>query len=234
MGRKFRPLLLAALMALLLAGCGAPQSGQGSPDGNNAVNSPPVSQAPGTTSPQTGTQDPSAPASPGPETPEQRLKNAAVEIVEILRDRDLERLSGIIDSDKGLLFSPYAHINAQTALTFQAHELPDFKDGQKRVWGSYDGSGEPIELTFLEYFEKFVYNRDFASAPEVSLNSMKGTGNSSFNGLEVFPGASYVEFHYPGFDKQYEGMDWESLILVLLPDGQDWKLCAIVHAGWTI
>jgi len=65
------------------------------------------------------------------------------------------------------------------------------------------------------------------------VNELKGTGNSPFNGTEVFPGASCVEFHFPGFDPQHEGMDWESLILVLMPREQDWKLCAIVHASWT-
>ncbi len=232
MRRKYPLLLLAALMALLLSGCGANQAGTGR---DMTVNVPPATQEPADPpASQTGTPAASAPASTAPESPEQRLKNTALEIVEMLRDRDLERLSGVIDPEKGLLFSPYAHIQAQTALSFQADDLPGFKDSQKRVWGSYDGSGEPIELTFLEYFEKFVYDRDFLGAPEVNVNKLNGTGNTPFNGLEVFPGASYVEFHFPGFDKQHEGMDWESLILVLLPDGQEWKLCAIVHAGWTI
>jgi len=32
------------------------------------------------------------------------------------------------------------------------------------IWGEYDGSGDPIKLTFAQYFDKFVYDHDFANA----------------------------------------------------------------------
>lgn len=210
-----RALLLALATVLLAAACASPQAGP-EPSGGSGGGS-------------ASTPDASSPADM-----EQRLKTQAAEIAEMLRNRDLDRLKDVIDPETGLTFSPYAYIDTETALRFGPEELPDFQDTKKRIWGAYDGTGDPIELTFREYFEKFVYDQDFASAPEVSVNALKGTGNSSFNGLEVFPGASYVEFHFPGFDPQYAGMDWESLILVLMPREQDWKLCAIVHASWTI
>ena len=208
--------LLALIAALwLLSACAAPKAGQDPAKGNPAeggASSPEASQ---------------------PAEMEQSLRAKAEEIAAMLRDRDLERLKTVIDPETGLTFSPYAYIDTATAQRFRPQELPDFQDAEKRIWGAYDGTGEPIELTFREYYEKFVYDKDFAGAPEISVNELKGTGNSPFNGTEVFPGASCVEFHFPGFDPQHEGMDWESLILVLMPREQDWKLCAIVHASWT-
>ena len=44
--------------------------------------------------------------------------------------------------------------------------------------------------------------------------------------------------HFPGFDKKYGGMDWESLRLVFedatLGGGTELMLVGIVHAQWTI
>lgn len=232
MRKRIPLLLLAAILGILLSGCGA------RPDqANNASGSdtrPTQATESTTVLPAESSDSPSPSASPAKSDPIESLKRAARDAVDILRERDLNRLAKIVDPEKGLRFSPYAHIDEKTSLLFQADELPSFKDTKTYTWGVYDGSGEPIELSFRDYFEKFVYNQDFSSAPDVSINSLKGQGNVPFNGTELYPDASYVEYHFSGFDKKNEGMDWESLILVMRPVGQEWKLCAIVHAGWTI
>lgn len=239
--RRMYPLLLAALLALLLAGCGAANN-EGATDVPKSTPSPVTSQ--GNEPSPTNISDPSSTPPPAESTgtdtqepsgiPAISLENAAHEVVDLLRDRDLNSLSKWIHPELGLRFSPYSHINPDADLTFKADELPGFKSADKLVWGSFDGSGDPIELTFREYYEKFVYNQDFADAPNVNANKIMGTGNSEYNGADVYPGSSFVEFHFPGFDKKYEGMDWQNLILVFLPDGESWKLTAIVHGQWTI
>lgn len=242
--RNLSPHLAIGLLALLLSGCGA--SSSDSRSNNTPVATGPIISATASQSSDSVIMDggdqgtvgstPSPSESPAASysDPEQAAKQAAQEIMNILRSRDLERLAKAIDPEQGLRFSPYAHIDSETAQLFQPDELPDFKNTDKLVWGSFDGSGEPIKLSFREYFEKFVYDQDFASAPDVTVNKLLGQGNVPFNGQELYPDASYVEFHYPGFDKKNEGMDWESLILVLRQNGQDWKLCAVVHAQWTV
>lgn len=226
-------LAMAGVLALLLSGCGAASS-DSSPN-----TAPPTTGLPSATTPVQSTAQPSpsasaAPSQPAETDPELQLEKAAREIVDILRDRDLERLAEVIDNEQGVRFAPYPHLDEKTSLHFKSGELPGFKDTKKLIWGSYDGSGEPIELTFRDYFEKFVYDQDFASAPVVSVNKLTGKGNTPFNGLELYPDASFVEFHFPGFDKSNEGMDWESLILVLRQVDNDWKLSAVVHGQWTI
>ncbi|MDB4866701.1 MAG: hypothetical protein JWR03_1034 [Cohnella sp.] len=239
--RRVYPLLLfAVILALLLSGCGASSAPDGSTDVAAATpdsrSHESLSAAMNSAEPLTPVASPEpASGSLSPETgPESKLKQAASDIVDILRDRDLKRLAETVDPDKGLRFSPYSNIDAKSGQVFKAGGLPTFKDATKLTWGSYDGRGEPIELTFRNYFEKFVYDQDFAGAPSISVNKLLGVGNMKFNGKKLYPNASFVEYHFPGFDKKNNGMDWESLVLVLVPSGNDWKLCAIVHNQWTI
>ncbi|MFD0673368.1 hypothetical protein [Cohnella sp. GCM10027633] len=237
MMRKLAPLLLAAVLALVTAGCGSSSNN----DGANAPSAIPESSAPSSQPSATASHssEPSA-GSAGDNTAqpsgssEQALKDAASTIVELLRDRDLGTLSDWVDPGQGLRFSPYSHIDTAGSQLFQADKLPDFKDTAKLQWGTADGSGEPILLTFRDYYEKYVYNQDFADAPNVSVNALVGQGTTAFNAAEVYPGSSYVEFHFPGFDEKAEGMDWQSLVLVFVPAGEEWKLVSVVHGQWTI
>ena len=48
------------------------------------------------------------------------------------------------------------------------------------------------------------------------------------------PDAVMVEFHYPGFDAAYGGMDWRSLRLFLEQKDGTWYVVGIVHGQWTI
>jgi hypothetical protein len=43
-----------------------------------------------------------------------------------------------------------------------------------------------------------------------------------------------VEYYFPGFEAQYEGMDWKSLRLVFEQHQGSWKLVGIIHNEWTI
>lgn len=245
MMRRLLPLVAAAALALQLAGCGASGSGNDADSAAPAANaeatltaSPAGIQVPGPgSSPSSGD-----PASGGtnptestatPPNQEAALLDAAHEVAGALRDRDLKRLAEWIDPVNGVRFSPYAHIDEKSDIVWRPDELPSFKDTRTFVWGTSDGKGDPIQLSFRDYFEKFVYDQDFADAPDINANKLLGTGNVEFNGQDVYPDSSFVEFHFPGFDSKLDGMDWESLILVFTPSGQDWKLRSIVHSQWT-
>ncbi len=162
------------------------------------------------------------------------VRNRAGEAVNALRNRDMTKLSELIHPDKGVRFSAYSHATEKD-MTFSASQIADiFNSQQKYFWGSYDGSGDPIELTFEEYFKKFVYDRDFAGAPQVGYNKILGTGNTLVNINEFYPGCNFVEYHFPGFDPQYSGMDWVSLRFVLENKSGTWYLVGILHDQWTI
>lgn len=179
--RRMTPLLSAAILALLLSGCGSASNSNGATDAPKAFPSAGSSLGIEATV-NTGSETPAPteliPSETGPSdssnVPDARLEEAAREVVEYLRERDLTSLTPLIDSELGLRFSPYSHINTETDLVFQADTLPDFKDAKKMVWGTADGSGEPIELSFRDYYEKFVYNKDFGNAPNISFNKILG------------------------------------------------------------
>jgi hypothetical protein len=42
-----------------------------------------------------------------------------------------------------------------------------------------------------------------------------------------------VEYHFTGFEPDYGGLDWRSLRLVFMQDGDEWFLIGIVHDEWT-
>jgi hypothetical protein len=101
-------------------------------------------------------------------------------------------------------------------------------------WGTYDGSGMPIELTFREYYEEFVYDVDFARPDVVGFNERVGQGNSIDNIASAYPDGVMVEYHFEGFDPEYAGMDWRSLRLVFEEKDGIWYLVGVVHDQWTI
>jgi hypothetical protein len=68
----------------------------------------------------------------------------------------------------------------------------------------------------------------------IGNNIVIGKGNTLENIHEVYPDGVFVEFHFTGFNEQYDGMDWKSLRLVFEQDGGSWRLVGIVHDQWTI
>lgn len=168
-------------------------------------------------------------------TEQQPVLNRAMAVVNLLKQKDMAGLAPYIHPAKGVRFSPYASVNLQRDLVFTLKQLPAlFSNSQKYDWGIYDGSGEPINLTFNDYYGKFVYDVDFARPHMIGNNRQIGKGNSINNIAEAYPGDVFVEFHFSGFDPKYNGMDWRSLRLVFEEVNGAWYLIGIVHDQWTI
>lgn len=163
------------------------------------------------------------------------LEDAANQVIEILKNKDLEQLAEFVHPNKGVRISPYGYVNVQNDIVLKPMDLNGkFDDDTVYLWGSYDGSGEPIELTFGEYYDKFVYDKDFANSEKFILNEILGTGNTLININEVYPNAEFAEYHFSGFNPEYEGMDWVSLRLVFEKYNDGWVLVGIIHDQWTI
>lgn len=160
---------------------------------------------------------------------------AALTLVEQIADQDFEAVAQFVDPDEGVLFSPYGYVDVNEDLVFFPQDLETaFQDATVYTWGAFDGTGDPIDKTFAEYYDRFIYDQDYASPHLIGNNTIVGTGNTLINLEDVYPDAGFVEFHFTGFDPQYEGMDWRSLRLVLEEQNGSWVLRAIVHDEWTI
>jgi len=211
-------LALWLIPAALLIGCASPSvpPTDGQPQGDQ---NPPVSD-------------------PGPGSPnaQEDLVTAAREAVNALREKDMERLAALVHPSKGVRFSPYGYVLAEPDgdLVFTADQVRGLlQDQTVYTWGMYDGSGAPIDLTFAEYYEKFIYDHDFANVDQMAVNTIIGRGNTMINLDEAYPNGRFVEYHYPG-TKENDHIDWASLRLVFEEVDGLWYLVGIVHDQWTI
>jgi hypothetical protein len=164
---------------------------------------------------------------------QQVVLDRAAKVIAVLKDKDMIALAGYVHPQLGLHFSPYASVK-DTDQVFSADKISGLMaDSTVDTWGAYSGSGEPIELTYAEYYSKYVYDVDFANAPQMALNHRLGVSTTMDNSAEFYPGAMIVEYYFPGFDPQFEGMDWQSLRLVFMQDNNTWYLGGIIHDQWT-
>lgn len=159
----------------------------------------------------------------------------AIQAVDLLDDDDMNGLAAMAHPNKGIRFTPYSYVDISSDKVFTASQIPNLmSDATIYTWGSYDGTGDPIDLTFADYYEEFIYDQDFNNPHIIGNNTIIGTGNSLDNLTDIYPNGEFVEFHFTGFDPQYEGMDWASLKLVFEEDNGTWYLVAIIHSQWTI
>lgn len=163
---------------------------------------------------------------------EAKVGSRAREAVLAIRDRDMATLAQLAHPAKGVFFSPDANVDPRQDERITRVELPGaLADPAKRIWGVYDGVGGPIDLTFADYFKRFVYDRDFAAAPQISYNRAIGSGNTIENTADMYPDAVMVEYHFPSSPNR---LDWKSLRLLFEELDGAWYLVAVVHAEWTI
>ena len=156
------------------------------------------------------------------------------EVLLVLKNKDYTAFAKYIHPEDGCLFSPYGYIDTVAARVIsQANFVNLLNDGKKLNWGNYDGSGDAIELSLKQYFEKFVYNADFLYPEKFAINKMLGSGNSLNNLTKIFPNLNFTESYFPGFKKEYSGMDWTTLRLVFKKLGDKFYLRAVVHDQWT-
>lgn len=163
-------------------------------------------------------------------------EETARNIVAIIAARDIDALAELIEPGRGLTFSPYGYVEPTGVVILRPTEFVQaWVTNKNFIWGRFDGSGEPIALPIRDYFERFVYDAEFDAAPVVAVDRVVGRGNTRPNHAEAFPNATVVEFHVPGTDPEYGGMDWSSLRCVLVPRrGGGWWLIGLVHDQWTI
>ncbi len=178
-------------------------------------------------------EDP-VPLSTGP-TPGASLLTTAMEVIDLIEDMNMSDLDVYVHPSKGVRFTPYDYVDLQNDIVIQAAQFQNLVNSPVvNNWGEFDGTGDPINMTFDDYYDRFIYDADFAN-PEIIGNNYKiGTGNIINNVDTEYPNGQFVEFHFTGFDPQYEGMDWRSLKLVFEDYNGAWHLVGIIHGEWTI
>lgn len=158
----------------------------------------------------------------------------SLQVLELIEDNDLQALTNHIHPSSCLRFSPYPYLQPEDQVVCPP-QIRELKSQPEPVlWGRFDGSGKPINMTYGAYYDQFIYDQNYLKAPVIGLNQAVSTGNAPNNIPEVYPGAVFIEYHFPGIDPQYGGLDWRSLRLVYQQIDSTWYLTAIVHGEWTI
>jgi len=162
------------------------------------------------------------------------LEKRAEKAIKAIEGKNMEVLADLVHPVKGVRFTPYTFVNGGRNIFFYAKDLPGaMGDNTVHRWGEHDGTGEPIFLTFAQYYEEFVYDHDYANAEEILWNEHMEHGSMIDNASEAYPGSQIVEYHFHGFDEQYDGMDWSSLRLVWEEFDGSWYLVGIIHDQWS-
>ena len=251
--------LTSALLIALLAGCAPPE-----PSAPEAVHDfkPPLSYlhpVPNCTISRECTILPTE----SPHTPvllPEVAREAAMEIIAALKARDMAAIANWAHPFRGVRFSPSVFVNPETDQVWSAAELPAwFEDRTPRVWGSVEswrdykqrGSSSPtyslIRLTPTEYFERYIFDRDYSQGatiriidnrvfPPVERGILESYGN---NVAGLYPTATQVVFYFQrtpeqaAQDDKSRRPDRDVLRLVFVGDGQSAResvrLLAIVH-----
>lgn len=168
-----------------------------------------------------------------PVNSQSELVHIGYQVVGTIRDRDFEALARYISPTKGVTFTPYSTISSQN-VHFTVKQVGIFgRDTTKYIWGTAEGSGRTIECTPLEYIENYVYRRNYLSAPLIGVDRIVMSGNAVENVTEYYPGCHFVDFHFPG-DEKNEGMDWSTLRIVFEQEGERYYVIGIINSQWTI
>lgn len=198
---------------------------------NNAFTPPPgASQTEGS-----GTV--SSAAAPAPLDPAENfpLLGSACLVNRAIQRQDWTTLAAYVHPELGVTFTPYSTVEPETDLTFTAGQIKNLAQDQNLyTWGFEDGRGDPIQMTFSQYFERYVYDRDYTQATEIGVDRIITGGNALENLTEAYPDGRFVDFCFPSADPVNDGLDWSSLKLVFQPEAEHWYLVGIVHGEWTI
>ena len=165
------------------------------------------------------------------------LLRLTIDILKEIKNKNYSAFANFIDPTSGIRFSPYGFIDTASHVVFSKEKFVEQITRAKQnkiLWGEFDGSGDPINMTLNEYMQKFVYDVDFAKPEKQKVNDFIGGGNSLNNLLVVYKGCDFTESHFSGLEKKYEGMDWRSLRLVFKETSGKFWLVGIVHDQWTI
>lgn len=230
---KYILILASAIMAVNLAGCNLTASTASPSPIVTSVPTLPFNPPAPTQSAPTILAPTEIAMPPTPLSADQGVIDLASQVAAALQERDMARLASYVNPQVGLRFSPYAAVK-DSDLRFSTEQLPGLlTDNTIYTWGAYYGTGEPIELTFDKYYGLFIYDEDFANAPQLALNHRLGVSTTLDNSAEYYQGAMIVEYYFPGFDPALEGMDWRSLRLVFMQENNTWYLAGIIHDQWT-
>ncbi len=216
----YKPIAIILLAALIVSGCAAVDDKAEQNIINDEVNH------------TTNSPKPNEGAIPAEESVDP--KQTASDVLNLIKLKDLPRLAAYVHPTAGVRFSPYGYVNTETDVVMQPSVLQDALENDDLLeWGSYQGSGLPITLSFSDYYDDFIYDYDYVNAAQIEYNNPVDLGNSIDNATEIYQDSFIAEYHFQG-TKAHDFMDRSSLRIVFTQHNKVWVVVGIIHDEWTI
>ncbi len=154
-------------------------------------------------------------------------------VVRALQNNDTRALAKFVHPTRGVRFSPYVNADARDR-TIKCSQMPYLANHPcKWNWGEYDGSGEPMNLTWNEFRRKMLVPHSYIPGAREDFNLLSQNGNMPNRLLEVYPGAIFARYYLPGANPDFGGLDWRTLFLAWRPVGKTWYLVGVANDEWT-
>lgn len=159
------------------------------------------------------------------------LVETALETAQAIQSQDYETLSSMVHPKTGVTFSPSATVDRTANQTFSADDIAKAdRSSATYVWGTTSDAASPINMTITDYFSAYVWDKNYLSDPQISVNSIQSSGNALENVADAYPDGQYVEFYCPAGNGQ---SDWAALKLVFEWYQDHWYLVGVIHSGWS-
>lgn len=159
------------------------------------------------------------------------LIGCALETANAIQKQDFALLASYIHPEEGVTFTPNTTVDRSTNLTFTSEQIAQASaPGESYLWGTATDTASPISLTISDYFSSYVWDVDYLTAPSISVDSVRITGNALENTADAYPDCHYVEFYFSGENAQ---TDWRCLKLVYEWYNGGWYLVGVVHSSWS-
>lgn len=158
-------------------------------------------------------------------------------VVRALQNNDTRALATFVHPTRGVRFSPYIHADESDRVISRAQMPYLANHARKWNWGLYDGTGDPMNLTWNEFRRKMLVSRPYLPLKSTNaredFNRLSQNGNVPNNLLDVYPNAIFTRYYSSGYDPKFEGLDWRALFLAWRPVGKTWYLVGVANDEWT-
>lgn len=164
---------------------------------------------------------------------EDQIRVRADGLLAAFKNQNLTQIVSYIHPTKGVRFSMNTFVNVTTDKRLTRTQFQQyFNSNTKFTWGA-GASGMPLVTTIKNYLAMHVYNEDYLTAPDIYYNDFVGQTSAVSNVKQIYPTAQIIEYHFPGFDDAYGGLDWQAVRFVFEQSNGQWYVVGIIHDYWS-
>jgi len=161
-----------------------------------------------------------------PQVAKRIIKKLSDQVIACFKKKDFKSFSNYVDPGKGVRFSECGPADRDVVLT--KTQLPDvLKDKQNRIWGGLP-SGEDINLTFADFYSKYLYSKDFSTAPDRRFNDFIPMGATENTIYSYYPNSIAVEYFYlSSFGEAKDALADRKSLTMVFEKSHDSKWCVV-------